>query len=355
MSLTPLIVFFFLGCLLLGGLVLLVTLIVNRKTRPIALVIAGVLALIVMVPVVMYLMAYSITPGLRQKVHVHDYPRFSPHESQQTAPSSPSSLIGDATYEDMGASLIDLGQPATDTAGDAATETASESSTEETGELTEEPTSSDEEGADPRAHAAAEKPDLPPEKQAEPEPAWVTSPPKSVGNSDPHQRRIQSDEFATVEECNRQLDELMRVATAEYLDQLIGTDRFAWHPAHYLGRLGITTGDIRRNICKEEHAKTVKHDFGDMKRVSILMEFDKDIEKDLRRAWKESQLEERLATVGVGSGAVLLLIGAVFGFLKFDTATEGFYTKRLIFAAIAVTIIVPFLTILLWDVFGDSW
>ena len=105
--------------------------------------------------------------------------------------------------------------------------------------------------------------------------------------------------------------------------------------------MDITPGYIRRNICKDEYVETYMSDAvqREMTKVYILMEFDAEAQRRLRRKWKDSQLEERLAIVGVGSGAVLLLIGAVFGFLKFDTATKGFYTKRLIFGVIGVTIL----------------
>jgi hypothetical protein len=47
------------------------------------------------------------------------------------------------------------------------------------------------------------------------------------------------------------------------------------------------------------------------------------------RRWEELRRGERFAVVGAGAGSVLGLIGVVFGLLRVDTWTKGYYTKRL--------------------------
>ena len=45
--------------------------------------------------------------------------------------------------------------------------------------------------------------------------------------------------------------------------------------------------------------------------------------------WGDFERESRLTAIGLLSGSVLGMIGLVFGLLKVDTATKGYYSKRL--------------------------
>ncbi len=161
---------------------------------------------------------------------------------------------------------------------------------------------------------------------------------------------IASDPYTTNRECDEHIDRLITIATAEYLDELMGERRYAgydtrsesWQYGWALRRLSgldITPLFIRQNICTEEFDEVVASSVGPMHKVHVLMEFDKNVEVALRDKWKESQIEERLTKVGVGAAALLSLLGMVFAYLKFDTVTQGFYTRYLQVAATVVTII----------------
>ena len=180
-------------------------------------------------------------------------------------------------------------------------------------------------------------------------PAWVETPPKRVG--DVYQVAVVSEPYTTKPECDEHIDRLITIETAEYLDELLGEQRFAmysnqsesrrWHWArNRLSELDITPHFIRQNICKDEFDEIVASSVGPMHKVHVLMKFDKDVEVALRRKWKESQIAERLTMVGVGAAALLSLVGMVFAYLKIDTVTKGFYTRRLQVAATVGTIIV---------------
>ena len=94
--------------------------------------------------------------------------------------------------------------------------------------------------------------------------------------------------------------------------------------------MGIGLDYIMSEICREEYTETVSSSVGDMKRVHVLMEFDSAIDNHLRAAWQRYERLDRLSSVGGIAGLVLAGLATVFGLLKFDTWTRGYYTKRLL-------------------------
>ena len=186
----------FLGLLVLGFLTLLVTLIVNRKTRPIGLGVAGVLAVVVIIPIGAYLLLATQPRRVVRQAQVqfersHQH-AARPHESIVLAPAiaEAEATIGTCSMHPQirqprpgkcpicGMSLVPVSTAAGgDSSNDKSTTTPE----------TDEP--------------ARAKPD------------WVKSPPKRVGDS--YRRVIKSDPFATVEECHKQLDELMSATDYE--------------------------------------------------------------------------------------------------------------------------------------------
>jgi hypothetical protein len=66
-----------------------------------------------------------------------------------------------------------------------------------------------------------------------------------------------------------------------------------------------------------------------MKKLYTRVEFSQSVDNELRKRWDEYRREERFAIVGTGAGSVLALLGFVYGLLKVDTWTKGYYTKRL--------------------------
>jgi hypothetical protein len=70
--------------------------------------------------------------------------------------------------------------------------------------------------------------------------------------------------------------------------------------------------------------------------LHVLLEFDERSWRELSRMQHEREIEERVAVVGIGAGWLLALLGTVFGYLKLDTLTRGYYTRRLQLVAGAV-------------------
>jgi len=184
-------------------------------------------------------------------------------------------------------------------------------------------------------------------------PAWVDEPPKNIGNV--RRQVIVAGDFVTVDECNREMDRQLYLATFQRLVELTGesdrnllssvSDRDglakinpAYLAAIYLNRMGIGIDFIRREIAKKEYVATVDRSVGPMKQLYVQVEFSSSIDNELRRRWDEVRRQDRFAVVGVGASSVLGLMGLMFGLLKVDTWTKGYYTKRLFFGVPAAII-----------------
>jgi hypothetical protein len=105
-----------------------------------------------------------------------------------------------------------------------------------------------------------------------------------------------------------------------------------------LDRMGIDLVYIRREIAKDEYLETVERSVGPMKNLYTRLEFTPDVDRDLRSRWTEYKREARVTEVGLLSCTVLGMIGLVLGLLKADTATKGYYSKRLFLGVPAMII-----------------
>jgi len=180
-------------------------------------------------------------------------------------------------------------------------------------------------------------------------PAWVDEAPKNIGNV--RRQVIVAGDFVTHEECSREMDRQLYLATLQRLAELTGeSDRnllndvvaprmldqsgpakldLAYVAALYLNRMGIGINFIRSEIAQKEYVETVERSFGPMKVLYTQVEFSPSVDAELRQRWDELRRQDRFAMVGVGAGSVLGLIGLALGLLKVDTWTRGYYSKRL--------------------------
>jgi hypothetical protein len=104
-----------------------------------------------------------------------------------------------------------------------------------------------------------------------------------------------------------------------------------------LSNMGISPAFLRTEIVAKdpvngefrEYVETSTRSFGPMKRLHTQIEFTPAIDGELRRRWDAQVREDRFAYVGLGAGSVLGLLGMVWGLLRLDTATKGYYSKWL--------------------------
>ncbi|MBN1852367.1 MAG: hypothetical protein JW829_06570 [Pirellulales bacterium] len=165
-----------------------------------------------------------------------------------------------------------------------------------------------------------------------------------------------SDPCLSVEECERQLNEKLLQVTGQFIyDQFC--QQFAYYPEEWYIRglirgMRLTPSYIREKIARQSYVENhYSESLGrEMKRVHLLVEFDKDARESLQNKWREyeSQREAREAAeiqiiVCAIVLALLAFLGLIYGFLKFDTATKGYYTKRVLIGGIVAAILIALL------------
>jgi hypothetical protein len=114
---------------------------------------------------------------------------------------------------------------------------------------------------------------------------------------------------------------------------------------HYLNRVGIGIDFVRRELITDQYLDEVERSFGPMYKLYTKIKFSPQADAALRQHWATHERQERFAMVGVGAGSVLGLLGFVYGLLKVDTLTKGYYTKRL-FLGVPAAIIGGFILFL---------
>jgi hypothetical protein len=181
---------------------------------------------------------------------------------------------------------------------------------------------------------------------------------------------IVTDEYASKDECRRASDVYLLMKTADRVGS------FAQHPLYetnrppltferglimadghiifdsqnpgyssdgrlrLLDRMGIGIEHVRRSTVHGQHvaSRMSPRTFGTMYKQYTQVVFTPEFDNELRRAWNNCRRLERFEMVGGGAASVLGLLGLVFGLLKVDTWTKGYYTKRLFIGVPAVII-----------------
>lgn len=194
-----------------------------------------------------------------------------------------------------------------------------------------EPTA-DEPAAESESDDAAEQID----HQTRPE--WVDASPKLVGNV--YCQVVSSGPYETVEECHAVLESTIQLAVVKRIRQLVGNGKASQVKIPDLQQIGISQEFIFREICVDEYVEEVDSSFGPMKDVHVQMEFSESVRNQLRQAWQVAKRQGRLMLVAQGAGLLLAGLAAVYGLLKFDTLTRGYYTQRLLWGSGAVIIVI---------------
>jgi hypothetical protein len=170
-------------------------------------------------------------------------------------------------------------------------------------------------------------------------PPWVLSPIKSVGSV--YRSRVSSDPFVTEAECRRQLEqELLPQAVSNRLEILLPSKLRRKvevdDPAHF----GINTDFILRDICVDEFTTTVDTSVGPMKKVYVLLEFDKYADAELMNKWVAHEQSFRLMRLVKIGGLSLAGLVLAWGLLRFDTYSRGYYSKQLLVGSVLAIIAV---------------
>jgi hypothetical protein len=191
--------------------------------------------------------------------------------------------------------------------------------------------------------AAASAKDEKTSKEKPARPAWVDVAPQSLESASPagvFRTTLHSKPKSTMLGCHESLDEQLHELVAEYADRFV--ERGA---GEKLVDLDVVWDHVARRAVKETYSEV--KDYGgvieNMLHLHARVEFDADDAAFLKRAWRESVQERRLWTLAAVVGLVLAVVGTIFGYLKTDTATRGYYSGRLKFAAAAALVLLGFL------------
>jgi hypothetical protein len=164
----------------------------------------------------------------------------------------------------------------------------------------------------------------PPEKDAA-KPTWINAEPRLVG--DRYEISVASDPKLTASEAQADLLAKNQFATRKYIDDLLN---------EAADQVQLNSDFIAKRIQRETYLEPVKLTVGDMIIAHSLLVFDNGVRDEFRQQAKALEVGNSMAQAGVIAGAVLFVVGVVFGYLKLDTLTRGYYTVRLQLAAAAL-------------------
>jgi uncharacterized integral membrane protein len=128
------------------------------------------------------------------------------------------------------------------------------------------------------------------------------------------------------------LSEKLEQATADYLAELLDNPlapKILRYDAKY----------IQRHLVPSDkwYDESQWFSVGEMRQSYALLEFDADFREEAQQRWQRVVTTSRLGQIGLGFAGVFTFLLLVFGYLRADTATRGYYSKRLQFAtAVAI-------------------
>jgi len=152
-----------------------------------------------------------------------------------------------------------------------------------------------------------------------PPPKWLDEPIGLINGvyytivvAGPHSTRV---------DCDEELPAKLTEAVDRYIDSYLGegASRIVSLPPSY----------VKDEIVKADYEETYNASFGPMKNLHVQLAFDRKVCSELKRRYHNALADVRMKEVAIGGGSVLLLLGAMFSYLKLDTATRGYYTGRL--------------------------
>ena len=158
-------------------------------------------------------------------------------------------------------------------------------------------------------------------------PEWVG---RNITVGSEHSIAVCSGPFSTESEANRELDNVLKQKTDEYIAEQLGNSL-----APQL--VGYDIATIKRELVKPQniYREQIGVSIGPMQQVHALLEFGPDFRRNIEAQWTDLTAKWRLAQMGLIAGGALLFLGTVFSYFRLDTATRGYYTGRLQFMTAA--------------------
>lgn len=158
-------------------------------------------------------------------------------------------------------------------------------------------------------------------------PKWIHAPSDTVNGR--WSRVLVAGDFVTEDECQAETNKKLHEATNEFIRQFAAGSSPQIDLQDPLASMGLGPSYLRDQIAKGQYFETVERSVGPMKKLYTRMEINPDVQRDLQDRWQTYERQFRFGLVGSWAGGVLGIIGLVWGLLRIDTATKGYYTKRL--------------------------
>jgi hypothetical protein len=158
-----------------------------------------------------------------------------------------------------------------------------------------------------------------------PRPAWMDGPLGRTENV--YRTTVKVGPLFSRMECEQQLPEALRLAVKTYADHLLGEGKGQY--------VDLEQAFIRNHLVRGEWEERRETTFDTMITLHELLEFDRDANDAIEANYKQSVVMGRLGYTAAGGGVVLGLLTILFGYLKLDTLTRGYYTGRLSLTALA--------------------
>ncbi|MCA9174149.1 MAG: hypothetical protein KDB14_06635 [Planctomycetales bacterium] len=125
-------------------------------------------------------------------------------------------------------------------------------------------------------------------------------------------------------DCRASLDERLREAVEKYVRSHVGDDKVAYF-------IHFDLPEIRDRLLDEgtEFSDVITTSVGPMHQSHALLRFSPDFSRELDLKWAHiCQTGRVVRTAGAAVGG-LILLSMLFGYFRVDTATKGYYTRRL--------------------------
>ncbi|MES1213861.1 MAG: hypothetical protein ABUL64_04665 [Singulisphaera sp.] len=161
-------------------------------------------------------------------------------------------------------------------------------------------------------------------------PEWLQRP--SGLDGDVYYETVVVERYATAAEAEDALAEELQNRTRAYIDRYLGPGASK--------SVTIPPAYVHDHLVKGRYDETVDTSVGPMINAYARLSFDRRARATLQRLERDARVEHRLLEVSGGAAVVLLVLGAIFGYLKLDTMTRGYYTRRLQLTAAVVILTV---------------
>ncbi len=141
-----------------------------------------------------------------------------------------------------------------------------------------------------------------------------------------YQLTIHAGPHTNLTDCEAELSDKRHAALIDYAEKLLGPDATE--------HIDFARFEFQHPIPEHRTTETIQHpEFGPMHNIYAELTFDPRLQQQLQSEYRDSVISDRLVFTGVTSGLFLLFLSAVFGYLKLDTLTRGYYRGRLALGA----------------------